>query len=88
MHLIGLIENHTILFLLDVTTAQNDRETPNVKRREDNGDRNEKDVYVFDFFKKTDQDYIFKKFVTPVMEKNVLLYLKIKSSQRAQYISR
>ena len=88
MHLIAFIGNRTILFLSDVTTSQDDRETPNVKRREDNGDGNEKDVYVFDFFKKTDQDYIFKKFVTPVMEKNVLLYLKIKSSQRAQYISR
>ena len=88
MHLIAFIENRTLLFLSDVTTAQDDRETSNVKRREDNGDGNEKDVYVFDFFKKTDQDYIFKKFVTPVMEKNVLLYLKIKSSQRAQYISR
>ena len=88
MHLIAFIENRTILFLSDVTTSQDDRETPNVKRREQNGDGNEKDVYVFNFFKKTDQDYIFKKFVTPVMEKNVLLYLKIKSSQRAQYISR
>ena len=88
MHLIAFIENPISLFVSDVKISNEDRETPNVKRREQNGDGNEKDVYVFNFFKKTDQDYIFKKFVTPVMEKNVLLYLKIKSSQRAQYISR
>ena len=55
MHLIAFIENRTILFLSDVTTSQDDRETPNVKRREDNGDGNEKDVYVFDFFEKNDK---------------------------------
>ena len=57
--------------------SQDDRETPNVKRREDNGDGNEKDVYVFDFFKKRDRNYNFKNFVTPVKEKIMLLYLKI-----------
>ena len=64
--------------------SQEDRETPNVKRREHNGDETE-DVHVFDFFKKTDKDYNFKKFLTPVTEKNMLLYLKIKTSQRAKY---
>ena len=39
--------------------SQEDRETPNVKRREHNGDVTEKDVHVFDFFKKTDNDYNF-----------------------------
>ena len=68
MHLIAFIGNRTILFLSDVTTSQDDRETPNVNRREDNGDGNEKDVYVFDFFKKKDKDYNFKNFVTPVKE--------------------
>ena len=77
MHLIAFIENCTILFLSDVTTSQDDRETPNVKRREDNGDGNEKDVYVFDFFEKNDKDYNLKNFVTPVKEKIMLLYLKI-----------
>ena len=77
MHLIAFIGNRTILFLSDVTTAQDDRETPNVKRREDNGDGNEKDVYVFDFFEKNDKDYNLKNFVTPVKEKIMLLYLKI-----------
>ena len=47
----------------------------------------EKDVHVFDFFKKTDNDYNFKKFLTPVTEKNMLLYLKIKTTQRAKYRS-
>ena len=66
MHLIAFIENHTILFLSDVTTSQDDRETPHVKRREDNGDGNEKDVYVFNFFDKNDKDYNLKNFVSPV----------------------
>ena len=66
---------------------QEDRETPNVKRREHNGDVTEKDVHVFDFFKKTENDFKFKKFLTPVTEKNMLLYIKLKTSQRAKYRS-
>ena len=77
MHLIAFIGNRTILFLSDITTSQDDRETPNVKWREDNGDGNEKDVYVFDFFEKNDKDYNLKNFVTTVKEKIMLLYLKI-----------
>ena len=77
MHLIAFIENRTILFLSDVTMSQEDRETPNVKRREHNGDGNEKDVYVFDIFEKTDTDYNMKIFATLVKEKIMLLYLKI-----------
>ena len=77
MHLIVFIENRTLSFLSDVTTAQDDRETPNVKRREDNGDGNEKDVYVLDFLDKNDKDYNLKDFVTTVKEKIMLLYLKI-----------
>ena len=46
--------------------SQEDRETPNVKRREHNGDVTEKDGHVFHFFNKTDNDYNFKKFLTPV----------------------
>ena len=68
--------------------SQEDRETPNVKRREHNGDVTEKDVHVFDFFKKTDNDNNFKKFLTPVTEKNMLLYIKIKTTQREKYRSR
>ena len=66
MHLIAFIGNCTILFLSDVTTSQDDRETPNVKWREDTGDGNEKDVYVFNFFDKNDKDYNLKNFVSPV----------------------
>ena len=77
MHLIAFIGNCTILFLSDATTWEDDRETPNVKWREDNGDGNEKDVYVFNFFDKNDKDYNLKDFVTTVKEKIMLLYLKI-----------
>ena len=70
MHLIAFIENRTILFLSDITTAQDDRETPNVKRREDNGDGNEKDVYVFDFFVKNDKDFNLKNFCN-VFKRNI-----------------
>ena len=65
--------------------SQEDRETPNVKRREHNGDVTEKDVHVFDFFKKTENEYKFKKFLTPVTEKNMLVYIEIKTRQRAKY---
>ena len=85
MHLIAFIGNPILLFVSDVTMSQEDRETPNVKRREHNGDVTEKDVHVFDFFKKTENDFKFKKFLTPVTEKNMLLYIKLKTSQRAKY---
>ena len=62
-----------------------DREIRNVKRREQNGDETEKDENVFDFFKKTENEYKFKKFLTPVTEKNMLVYIKIKTRQRAKY---
>ena len=67
--------------------SQEDRETPNVKRREHNGDKTKKDEHFFYFFKKTENEYNFKKFLTPVTEKNMLLYIKIKTRQRAKYIS-
>ena len=81
MHLIDFIGNPILLFVSDVTMSQEDRETPNVKRRDTNGDITEKDVHVFDFFKKTDNDYNFKKFLTPITEKNMLLYLKKNNSK-------
>ena len=64
--------------------SQEDRETSNVKRMEHNVDVTE-DVHVFDFFEKTVGDYKFKKFLSRVTEKNMLLYLEIKSRQRAKY---
>ena len=87
MHLIAFIGNPILLFVSDVTMSQEDRETPNVKRREHNGDKTEKDEHVFDFFKKTENEYNFKKFLTPVTEKNMLVYIKIKTRQRAKYRS-
>ena len=77
MHLIAFIENPILSFVSDVKISNEDRETPNVKRREQNWDGNEKDVYVFDFFEKNDEDCNLKNFVTPVKEKIMLLYLKI-----------
>ena len=64
--------------------SEDDRETPNVKRRKPNGGVTE-DVEVFNFFKDTEKVYKFKKFLTPVTEKNMLIYLNIKSCQRAKY---
>ena len=62
-----------------------DREIRNVKRREQNGVEMEKDESVFDFFKKTENEYQFKKFLTPVTEKNMFVYIEIKTRQRAKY---
>ena len=70
MHLIAFIVNCTLLFISYVTTSQDDRETPHVKRREDNGDGNEKDVYVFDFFAKNDKDFNLKNFCN-VFKRNI-----------------
>ena len=85
MHLIAFIGNPILLFVSDVTMSQEDRETPNVKRREQYGDETEKDENVFDFFKKTENENQWKKFLTPVTEKNMLMYIEIKTRQRAKY---
>ena len=63
---------------------QDDGETPNVKKKEHKGGVTE-DVYVFNFFEDTEKVYKFKKFLMPVMKKNMLIYLNIKSCQRAKY---
>ena len=76
--------NVILFFISDVEMSQEDRETSNVKRMEHNVDVTE-DVHVFDFFEKTVGDYKFKKFLSRVTEKNMLLYLEIKSRQRAKY---
>ena len=62
-----------------------DREIRNVKRREQNGVEMEKDESVFDFFKKTENENQWKKFLTPVTEKNMLMYIEIKTRQRPKY---
>ena len=41
----------------------------------------------FDFFKITGNGAKFKKFLTPVTESNMLLYIKIKSMERKKYRS-
>ena len=68
--------------------SQEDREARNVNRTEHNGDVTHNDGHVFDFFKNTDNDVNFKKFLSPVTEKNMLLYIKIKTIQREKYRSR
>ena len=57
---------------------QDDGETTNVKKKEHKGGMTE-DVYVFEFFEDTEKVYNFKKFLTPVGEKNMVIYLNIKS---------
>ena len=72
--------------LLFIQTSKCHRiEIHNVKRREQNGVEMEKDESVFDFFKKTENENQWKKFLTPVTEKNMLVYIEIKTRQRAKY---
>ena len=67
--------------------SQEDREARNVHKTEHNGDVPHNDGHVFDFFNKTDNDNNFKKFLSPITEKNMLLYIKIKTTQREKYRS-
>ena len=64
--------------------SQDDWEAALVKWLEHNVDVTE-DKHVFDFFEKTDEDFKFKKFLSRVTEKNMLLYLETKSRERAKY---
>ena len=52
---------------------QDDGETPNFKKKEHKGGVTE-DVYVFNFFEDREKVYMFKKFFTPVTEKNMLIF--------------
>ena len=88
MHLIAFIGNPNLLFVSDITMSQEDREARNVKRREHNGDVTHNDGHVFDFFKNADNGVKFKKFLSPITEKNMLLYIKIKTIEREKYRSR
>ena len=75
---------NVILFLIsDVKMSHDDWEAALVKWLE-RVDVTE-DKHVFDFFEKTVEDYKFKKFLSRVTEKNMLLYLEIKSRERAKY---
>ena len=64
--------------------SQEDWEAALVKYLDYNVDLT-KDVDVFDFFEKSVDDYKFKKFLTRVTEKNMLVYLEYKSRERAKY---
>ena len=71
-------------FISDVQMSQEDWEAALVKYLDYNVDLT-KDVDVFDFFEKSVDDYKFKKFLTRVTEKNMLVYLEYKSRERAKY---
>ena len=68
--------------------SQEDREARNVNRTEHNGDVTHNDGHVFDFFKNTDNGVKFKKFLSPITESNMLLYIKLKSIERKKFGSR
>ncbi len=53
--------------------SEDDRETPNVNGKKPNGGVTQ-DVEVFAFFKDTEKVYKFKKFLTPVTEKNMDIF--------------
>ena len=73
-----------LFFISDVRMSQEDWEAALVKYLDYNVDL-AKDVDVFDFFEKSVDDYKFKKFLTRVTEKNMLVYLEYKSRERAKY---
>ena len=73
-----------LFFISDVQMSQEDWEASLVKYLDYNVDL-AKDVDVFDFFEKSVDDYKFKKFLTRVTEKNMLVYLEYKSRERAKY---
>ena len=76
--------NVILFFISDVQMSQEDWEATLVKYLDYNVDLT-KDVDVFDFFEKSVDDYKFKKFLTRVTEKNMLVYLEYKSRERAKY---
>ena len=76
--------NVILFFISDVQMSQDDWEAALVKYLDYNVDLT-KDVDVFDFFEKSVDDYKFKKFLTRVTEKNMLVYLEYKSRERAKY---
>ena len=76
--------NVILFFISDVEMSQEDWEAALVKYLDYNVDLT-KDVDVFDFFEKSVDDYKFKKFLTRVTEKNMLVYLEYRSRERAKY---
>ena len=76
--------NVILFFISDVEMSQEDWEAALVKYLDHNVDVT-RDVHVFDFFEKTVEDYKFKKFLSRVTEKNMLVYLEFKSRERVKY---
>ena len=76
--------NVILFFISDVQMSQEDWEAALVKYLDYNVDLT-KTVDVFDFFEKSVNDYKFKKFLSRVTEKNMLVYLEYKSRERAKY---
>ena len=44
------------------------------------------DQDVLNFFKPTENTLKFKKFLTPITESNMLIYIAIKSNERKKYV--
>ena len=68
--------------------SQEDSEARIVHRTERNGDVPNNDGDVFDFFNIKENGVKFKKFLSPITESNMLLYIKLKSIERKKYGSR
>ena len=68
--------------------SEEESEARNVHKTETNSDVPVHDRDVFDFFKITGNGVKFKKFLTPITESNMLLYIKIKSIERKKYQTR
>ena len=67
--------------------SEEESEARNVHQTEKNSQVPVHDRDEFDFFKITGNGEKFKKFLTPVTESNMLLYIKIKSMERKKYWS-
>ena len=66
--------------------SEEESEARNVHKTENNSHVPVHDQDVFDFFKITGNDVKFKKFLTPITESNMLLYIAIKSKERKKYV--
>ena len=67
--------------------SEEESEPHNVHKTETNSDVAVLDRDVFDFFKPTGNAFKFKKFLTPITESNMLIYIAIKSKERKKYLS-
>ena len=68
--------------------SKEDSEARNVHKTEKNGDVPDNDRDVFNFFNITGNGVKFKKFLTPITESNMLLYIKLKWIEMKKYRSR